>query len=365
LNRLLSYCDAPTCRHRELVRYFGQDLGDDCESRCDVCGGDLEFVADALVVSQKILSSVHRQGQRFGAAYTAQVLTGASEARVKQNGHDALSTFGLLSEHPDKTIISWIGQLTGQGYLERYGEHQQLRITESGRRLLKGAATPRLTVPQKKARSRKRNADETPLEHPGLFEELRQLRRSMAESRNVPPYVICGDATLKDLARLRPSKVESLTRVSGIGSHKQSVYGQMFVDCIVAWCGNNDVSLDPPALAAAPEKKSPPRGRSSSSLDADKLFEQGLSVAEVVKKMGRAQSTVSQYLSEYLAVRQITDATRWIDRETCESVAAAIAAVGPRPLKPLFDHLEGAVPYDTLRIVVQCWENQAAESHPS
>ncbi len=212
LQHLVGYCESPVCRHRSLVRYFGQDLEQDCGTSCDQCALDHADVPEALIVAQKILSSIHRQGQRFGLTYTVQVLRGIEDPRIQQNRHDELSTFGLLKEHSEDHVSRWIGQLAGQGFLVRDGEYGILRITEPGRRLLKGEAEVRLTLPRgrKKAAPKKEDA---PVDYPELFEELRLLRKSIADARGVPPYIICSDAVLKAMAQLRPSSIESFANV--------------------------------------------------------------------------------------------------------------------------------------------------------
>jgi ATP-dependent DNA helicase RecQ len=357
LNQLLGYCESPICRHRSLVRYFGQDLEADCGSMCDHCNSDRTDVPDPLTVAQKILSSIHRQGQRFGSTYTAQVLRGIEDARIKQNGHDNLSTFGLLKDHSEDHVSSWIGQLAGQGFLAREGEYGILKITEAGRRLLKGDGDVRLTIP---ASRRKTPAggkkDDAPVDHPELFEELRKLRKSIAEARAVPPYVICSDAVLKAMTQLRPSSVESFAQVPGIGAHKKAEFGTMFVDAIVTWCVNNQVATDATAATAAPP--SPSRSRPHGSYVAESYFARGMTINEVAQEMGRATSTVSNYLSDYLTSKRITDCSTWVAENDRRDVEAAIEVLGPRPLKPLFDHLQGRIGYDTLRVVATCWENR-------
>jgi ATP-dependent DNA helicase RecQ len=360
LGQLLGYCESPVCRHRSLVRYFGQDLEADCGSMCDQCTSEKTHVPDALTIAQKILSSIHRQGQRYGATYTVQVLRGEEDARIRQNGHHEISTFGLLEGESEEHITSWIGQLAGQGFLVREGEYSILRITEAGRRLLKGDVDIQLTLPATRRRRSSSSASgkkaEVPVEHPDLFEELRKLRKSIAEARNVPPYIICSDAVLKSMTQLRPSSVESFANVPGIGAHKKAEFGTMFVDSIVTWCVQNQVPTDAKAPTAAPPP--PPRSRPQGSYQAETLFAQGMTVNEVAEKMGRAASTVNTYLSDYLTAKLITDCSTWVGENDRRDAEAAIEILGPRPLKPLFDHLQGRIGYDTLRVVATCWENR-------
>ncbi|MEQ9071095.1 MAG: ATP-dependent DNA helicase RecQ, partial [Gimesia chilikensis] len=129
LQAMQNYCHAFDCRHRYLMRHFGQDLEEDCETACDLCRGEFKQVDDAQVIGQKILSSVYRQDQNFGASYTAAVLKGSKDKKVLNNGHDQLSTYGLLKGESLTTIRSWLNQLVTQGFLTKTAEYQQLRIT--------------------------------------------------------------------------------------------------------------------------------------------------------------------------------------------------------------------------------------------
>ncbi|MCA9021985.1 MAG: ATP-dependent DNA helicase RecQ, partial [Planctomycetaceae bacterium] len=129
LQAMQNYCHAFDCRHRYLMQHFGQDLEQDCETGCDLCRGDFQKVEDAQIIGQKILSSIFRQDQNFGASYTAAVLKGSKDKKVLANGHDRLSTYGLLKTESLATIRNWINQLTSQGYLTKTAEYQQLRIT--------------------------------------------------------------------------------------------------------------------------------------------------------------------------------------------------------------------------------------------
>jgi len=150
--------------------------------------------------------------------------------------------------------------------------------------------------------------------------------------------------------------VESFANVPGIGAHKKAEFGTMFVDAIVTWCVNNQVPMDANPATAAPPPSS--RIRPHGSYQAESFFAQGMTVTEVAEKMGRATSTVSTYLSDYLTSKRITDCSTWISENERRDVEAAIEVLGPRPLRPLFDHLQGRVGYDTLRVVATCWENR-------
>jgi ATP-dependent DNA helicase RecQ len=227
LGQMYRYCSGVACRHRTILGYFGQHLGKETCQACDICLGEVEGVPDALIVAQKILSSVVRQGERFGAEYTAGVLMGSREDRILANKHDALSTYGLLKDASRSTVRDWIEQLTEQECLERAGEFNVLKVTEKGRRVLKGMESPLLIEPPKKKPVPKPAIvkDSWDGVDEDLFERLRLLRRKLAKRRSVPAYIVFNDATLRDLARQRPSSPEALLRVSGIGTKKLEQYG--------------------------------------------------------------------------------------------------------------------------------------------
>jgi ATP-dependent DNA helicase RecQ len=238
------YAAGVGCRHRHLVSYFGERYErDDCGA-CDYCLGELEAVGEPVVIARKILSCVVRVGQRFGAAHVTNVLCGSESEQVRNRGHQRLSTFGLLKEAPVPEVRGYIEQLGAEGLLRQSDEpYPVLALTEAGIRLLKDAnACPDLTL----ARQRRVTRDKRPtrprpdtegwrdVDH-DLFDRLRAVRLKLARERGVPPYVIFHDTTLRELARLKPSSVEALSGVYGIGARKAQQLGAAFVDEIRAY----------------------------------------------------------------------------------------------------------------------------------
>lgn len=358
LRSIADFCEGSVCRHRALVRHFGQDLEQDCGQACDLCQDDRPPLADALIVGQKILSSVYRQQQRFGADYTALVLKGTQDQRILGNGHQRLSTFGLLSEHSKAAILSWIGQLVQQGYLERDAEYQTLRITSAGQSLLKGEITPRLLTPATSSSRQKSStvsleddADWVGVDR-DLFECLRQHRTAVATERSVPPYLIFSDTTLRHLARVKPSSHDALLRISGIGQKKLEDLGDRVLELIRGYCEEKVIPMDQaPGIRTVPmERKSPNRN----SLGAFPLFELGHSIEQVMSRMGRARSTVVEYLCDYLYDRRISDPSNWLSADLIRQIESAIDEVGISPLKPIFLHLDGKASYEDIRIVCTC-----------
>ncbi|MGZ5477531.1 MAG: RecQ family ATP-dependent DNA helicase, partial [Thermoanaerobaculia bacterium] len=217
------YARGAVCRHRALVNYFGEDYTKPNCAACDLCLGDVEEVDGGTVIAQKILSCIVRTEQRFGAGHVIAVLRGETTDRVRSLGHDRLSTYGLLSDHAQGELRDWIYQLIGHGLLEQEGDrYPVLRLTEASRRVLRGEENVRLVQIARKQKRKKSKSESESWEgvDQDLFELLRTFRRELAASRGVPPYIILGDRSLREVARLRPQTLTELRDVYGIGDKK-------------------------------------------------------------------------------------------------------------------------------------------------
>jgi len=241
LNEMRRYATALRCRHRALSEYFGQSFERPSCGACDVCLDEVEGVEDATVTSQKILSAVARTGERFGITHVVDVLVGADTARVRQWSHEQLSTYGLLGSMSRKTVTNLVYQLVDHGFLARSeGDRPTLRLNAASWEILRGERSVQLQKVKEKPVARTRfEADSWEGVDAGLFESLRQLRREIAEARGVPAYVIFNDASLREMARLRPVTLESFAAIRGVGEQKLKDLGGGFVAHIRDYCADN------------------------------------------------------------------------------------------------------------------------------
>ena len=220
------YARGAVCRHKALVNYFGEQYTTLNCAACDLCLGDVEELADGTVVAQKILSCVIRTEQRFGIGHVIAVLRGETNERIRKLGHDRLSTYGLLSANGQSELRDWIYQLIGHGLLQQDGDrYPVLKLTDAARPVLRGEENVRLVqIARKQAR---RRADDSWIGvDQSLFESLRKFRRELAAARGVPPYIILGDRSLREVARLRPKSLAQLRDVYGIGDKKLADLGE-------------------------------------------------------------------------------------------------------------------------------------------
>ena len=235
------YASGVGCRHKHLLAHFAERYPKDDCGACDFCLGELESVADPVTLARKILSCVARVGQRFGAAHLTNVLRGSATEQVTARGHANLTTFGLLAEHSQDDVRGYIDQLLGRGFLRQTDDqYPVLALTDEGVALLKDAgASPDLTLAKQRRPDPARGPRRSKAETEGwegvdrdLFERLRALRLTVARGRGVPPYVIFHDTTLRELARTKPTTIDELRHVYGVGAKKADDLGAAVLDVL-------------------------------------------------------------------------------------------------------------------------------------
>jgi ATP-dependent DNA helicase RecQ len=355
LRQMQQFASVATCRHNLLSEHFGQAYEQPDCGACDVCLGEVEGIAEATVIAQKILSCVARVEQRFGVGHVSDVLLGADTELIRRCRHQRLSTYALLKEHNKKEVQSWIYQLLDQGLVSRTDDDRPvLRLNEQSWAVLRGQLSVRLFRPKKSQRQRTRY-DEHSWEGAdrGLFDRLREWRREAAARRGVPPFMILHDSVLQQLAILRPTRLETLREVRGIGEQRLVNFGPELIALIGAYCREHGLTCDialPSSLR--PEQPRPERRPAAAKEAAFTMFAQGHGVEHVAQAIGRARSTTVGYLSQYIAEQRPERIDAWVDEPTYHRVAAAAATSEDGRLKPLFDRLAGEVPYDMIRLIV-------------
>ena len=242
LNAMVGYADGLSCRREALLGYFGEPYPAPC-GNCDICLEPPETF-DATEQARMALSCVYRLWERdgfgYGVGYVIDVLRGSENEKILSRGHDGLSTYGIGAELSRDHWQSLIRQLIHRGYLvQDIARFSALRLTDTARPLLRGDETlimakPRVRVPTKKQRLRTQRAGRAaelagmPVDE-ALFEALRGLRKQLADEQNVPAYVVFSDATLAEMAALRPATLAELLDVNGVGQTKLERYGDAFL----------------------------------------------------------------------------------------------------------------------------------------
>jgi ATP-dependent DNA helicase RecQ len=252
LGEMYAFCQQAVCRHRALVTYFGQAYERQGCNACDVCLGETVQGADTSGVAAKILEAVAELRGRFGATHVADVLAGAATGRIAQLRHDRLAAYAALRGERKVQVRGWIDQLLAHGLLARSDdEYPTVVLTQQGRAVLRGEGQAPALTSAGAVRATAADADEPPAAGPVaaaaaaarpagdpgvydrvLFEALRGLRRTIAEERGVPPYLVFSDASLRDMARLQPRTREAMLEVKGVGEWKYATFGERFLALI-------------------------------------------------------------------------------------------------------------------------------------
>ncbi|MEV0121065.1 DNA helicase RecQ [Streptomyces sp. NPDC050703] len=261
LDSMLALCETAQCRRAQLLTYFGQEAGAERCGNCDTCLTPPE-TWDGTVAAQKVLSTVVRlqreRGQKFGAGQIIDILLGKKTAKVIQFDHDQLSVFGIGEELAEAEWRGVVRQLLAQGLIAVEGEYGTLVLTEESGSVLgrerevrlrkepKRAPAARSAKGERKAKSAAAVA-ELPQEAVPLFEALRAWRAAQAKEQGVPAYVIFHDATLREIATLRPTSVGDLAGISGVGEKKRATYGEGVVGVVADFAAGTGAGTGTPA----------------------------------------------------------------------------------------------------------------------
>jgi ATP-dependent DNA helicase RecQ len=241
LERMVRFGQSRLCRRQQLLAHFGEEHPGNC-NRCDICKGS-QSASDVTTESRKLMSAVIRTGEKFGAAHIVDVLRGANTAKIRDFGHDKIVTWGVGRDLPKEYWIQLAEELIVQGCLFRDPDrYNALILTEKGRKILFGdgtvsAAIEKQTAAQKKETKEKilkKTVTSSP-EEEDLFLRLKEIRLAAARQKNLPPYLIFHDQTLRHMCVIRPVTREAFLTVPGVGEQKNSLYGDQFLLEIRRW----------------------------------------------------------------------------------------------------------------------------------
>ncbi len=241
LNAMVGFAESLGCRRQVLLGYFGEQRHEPC-GNCDICK-DPPDRFDGSVAAQKALSCVYRVGQNFGVKYVVDVLRGMNHEQIQRFGHQQLSTWGVGKEYSAQQWTSFIRQLIHQGHLvQDIANYAVLKLAPSAREVLKGDAAVELAMPRKATRSAKKRKPAAVIAELSegeqlLFAELRQVRSQLAQAQGVPPYMVFGDKTLKQMAQNKPRNESSFLELSGVGKSKLLKYGAVFIEALAEFQG--------------------------------------------------------------------------------------------------------------------------------
>jgi len=335
LDSMLGFAELITCRRQSLLKYFGDHMEEPC-GNCDTCLNPVE-TWDATVSAQKALSCVHRTGQLFGVAYLTDVLLGKQNERIKNNGHDQLSVFGIGDELDAKQWRNLFRQLIARNFLNVDVQgHGSLLLTESCRPVLKGEERLHLRKQLIQAKTKK-SRSKVVVSDNVLWEALRATRKRLSEELGVPPFVVFHDATLMDMMDRMPLNHDQFARVSGVGASKLENYGDEFL-AILREHNDSELAVN----------------KTDTVEETLMFFKSGMSIESIASHRDLTQSTVVNHLAKLIEQGSLLlNDVITIQKQEVESIQNAILELGDeaKRLKPLFEYFDGQFDYETLRCV--------------
>lgn len=335
LDGMQRFCQSFSCRHRLLADYFGETYESDNCGACDVCLGEQEIHPDSLRIARLLAECVKETRGRFGAPYLRDILKGARTAKIISNHHDELDSYASLQEASPPDIRDWFEQLIEQEFLTRETEFQVLRLSEKGLRLTQEDVEVSLTRPREKKQGTGKKSKSS---HDPLFLALKELRKTLAQERNVPPYIILHDKALLEIAEMRPTTLDGLRKVKGIGEAKLASFGDRLLALLKDW--------GEPAATSASRKK-------GDSIKATlEYFNEGLSPSEIAQQRDLAETTIQNHLEALVLGGEIV-IDSLVTPDKVMQVREAIAKLGiGASIGFLHLLLPESIRYEELRYVI-------------
>ena len=377
LEQVISLCNLSSCRRKFVLEYLGEEWPDGDCGGCDNCTQPPDLY-DATEIAQKLLSAVIRTGERFGAAHVIDVLRGSRGEKVRSQGHDQLSVYGIAANHPRDELRDTVEELKREGLLAASGgEYPTLSVTPRGREFLKNRETLTLARPvQRKDSPRESRSGRTPYGtgdggsyDVGLYNELSALRRQIADQRGVPAFVIFGNRALQDMARKAPRTLAEFARVSGVGQAKLEEFGEPFLERINAYARKQGW---PEAAAGADSRIPGSNGRTAepaarvdghSYHETGRIISGGASLEEAAEVRGLKVTTIVGHLERLVESEMPVEWAHLLPpSESRAEIEAVFAVMGDNPLRPVWEELQGRYSYDEIRLVRLAVRNRFAGS---
>lgn len=350
LRQMLDYAEASECRRTVQLSYFGEFFSGNC-AKCDNCRAQ-NPVEDWTIEAMKFLSCIARCHERFGMNYIIDVLRGSKSQKILERRHDQLSTYSIGK---DKTAEEWknLGRsLLRQGLLEQTTDgYAILKLNSRSWEVMKRERTVEITVI--KEQNVEKSTRSLAIEVEMLFEQLRQLRKKLADEQSMPPYMVFSDSTLRLMAQQRPQTLEELSQVSGVGSYKLERYGQQFTEAIFTYCNGQN----PPNSSSkkSESKRLTLEDLSDSLITTLSLYQDGLSLNAIANERGLKTSTIADHLTQLIAANQNINIDQFVEPERQKLIVQAIEKVGDVSLKTIYECLGENYNYEEIKMVREYW----------
>lgn len=357
LQTMINLIYTQECYRKYILNYFGEEYEGHCNN-CSNCESDGERI-DRTIDAQKVISCVYRVQRPYGIGTIVDVLRGSKNKKIYEWHLDEISTYGIMKEYSKDRLTEFINTLIAYGYLNYKGEYPVLSLNKFSMEIAKG---------QKQVWIKEHKLAEVVMEVKNdLFQILRQLRAEIAVEEKVPPYMVFGDNTLKELSARMPINNEQILDISGVGKVKAEKYADMFLEKIKQYIEDNNIevvwnykniSLAKEKSLTEIEQKDSHRHREKgkSYMETIEIINSNGSLLKTAEERGLSLATimnhVNQYISENDEVNLNIDFNEFFNDEEEEEIEKVIEKVGFNKLKTIKENVSERITYDMIKAAV-------------
>lgn len=337
LNKMKDYSFTEGCLQAFILQYFGEVQPKDC-GHCENCTDKRESI-DVTMEAQMVLSCMIRMGERFGKTLISQVLTGSQNRKIDEFGFRNLSTYGIMKQQSAKEVADFIDFLTSKQVIEMTGgQYPILKVTNRGKEVLMGKT--KVYRKERKVISAALTIDQD------LFEQLRLLRKDLARSENVAPFIIFSDVTLKDMATKLPISADQFLEIKGVGNQKFERYGQSFMNVIIAYLDEH-----PEILPAAPQQMKEKKRKSGepTHLETYQHYQKGKTIKEIAALRELSVVTIESHLIKCAEERLEINWLEIFPNNENVLIMKTAHELGADKLKPLKEALPEEISYFMIK----------------
>ena len=342
------------CYRKYILNYFGEEYEGNC-NKCSNCDTE-QSKEDKTIDAQKVISCVYRVKRGYGVGMLVDVLRGSKNKKLLDLKLNEVSTYGIMKDYSKDNLTEFINTLIALGYLNYGGEYPVVSLNNNSMDIVKGKRT--VWIREHKINKASFTVDNE------LFEILRRLRHEIAVSEKVPPYMVFGDSTLKELSSRMPVDKEQMLEVSGVGERKYDKYGQRFIEKIMNYLNSNNINhiwiSKAKSDISIEEKKNNIEGSKNIK---EKSY---INTVEMLRVYGSLRKTagereltlttiishVEKYISEGNSIDFKIDFSDIFNEQDEEIVKGVIKNVGFNKLKAIKEQVPSNISYDVIKGII-------------
>jgi len=344
LERMQQYADALICRRRILLSYFGEHKEENC-GNCDVCQNPPEIM-DGTEIARKALSAIYRVNENVGTNLLIDILRGSARQEILTRGYNKIKTYGAGHDITPPNWQHYLLQMLNMGLIDiAYDQNYNLKITPLGKQVLLGERKiDFVTIQSIEQRSQERAEEARPKSarqsaDEELFNILRELRKSLAQKQNIPPYLVFNDATLNQMVDNKPMTEKAIKQISGVGDKKFATYGKLFITAIADFVQARD--------------KDGQKTQGTTQELTFVYYQKGMPVGQIARERNLKEQTIYSHLAELYEQGYDIDIAKFITKPDLKKITEEIKNSGiPNKLKTLYDKFNGRFDYHKLKLAI-------------